>query len=66
MITPSQAEVSTPPKGSPEYVCFVQQSRRVLGFPEKPDPKERLNPSLDGLMIEAFYRIGSTSPKPTN
>jgi hypothetical protein len=38
-------------------VKFVQQSRKVLGLPEKSAPTERLNPSLDGLMKEAFSRL---------
>jgi len=51
------AQDSTQPKCSPAYVKFVQQSRRVLGLPEKSAPTERLNPSLDGLMKEAFSRL---------
>lgn len=54
-----QTKDTTLPTCSPEYVKFVQQSRKVLGLPEKSAPTERLNPSLDGLMIEVLY-----GPKP--
>jgi hypothetical protein len=54
------------PKCTPLYVDFVQQSRRVLGLPEKSAPTERLNPSLHGLMIEAFSRLEAARHKTTN
>lgn len=57
---------STLPKCSPAYVKFVQQSRKVLGLPEKSAPTERLNPSLHGLMEEAFSRVETARRKPTN
>jgi hypothetical protein len=45
------------PKVTPGYVEFVQQSRKVLGLPEKPAPTERLNPELHELMQRAFSRL---------
>ena len=57
MLKTSPPKDSSLPKCSPEYVKFVQQSRQVLGLPEKCAPTERLNPSLDGLMEEAFSRL---------
>lgn len=36
------------------YAEFVTQSREVLGLPPEAAPSERLNPSLHGLMKEAF------------
>lgn len=50
----------------PLYVEFVQQSRKVLGLPEKSAPTERLNPSLHGLMIEVFSRVEASRQKQTN
>jgi hypothetical protein len=54
------------PPCTPLYVEFVQQSRKVLGLPEKSAPTERLNPSLHGLMIEAFSRVEAARRKTTN
>lgn len=48
---------SSPPKCSPAYVKFVQQSRKVLGLPEKSAPTERLNSELHELMKEALARL---------
>lgn len=57
MLKTTPPKDSIQPKCSPAYVKFVQQSRRVLGLPEKSAPTERLNPSLHGLMQEAFSRL---------
>jgi len=57
MLKTSPPKDSTLLKCSPAYVRFVQQSRKVLGLPGKSEPTERLNPSLDGLMQEAFSRL---------
>jgi len=40
------------------YAEFVTQSREVLGLPPEAAPSERLNPSLHGLMKEAFAASG--------
>jgi hypothetical protein len=57
---------SSPPTCSEKYVQFVQQSRKVLGSPEKSAPTERLNPSLHGLMQEAFSLNAKAPRKRTN
>lgn len=54
------------PPCTPLYVEFVQQSRKVLGLPEKSAPTERLNPSLHGLMIEVLYGSETRRQKQTN
>jgi len=53
--SPPEEEGSKPHR-FPTYAEFVQQSRRVLGLPEKPPPTECLNPGLRDLMNEAFRR----------
>ena len=57
MSKTSPMKDSNLPKCSPVYVQFVQQSRKVLGLPEKSAPTERLNPSLDGLMQRASLQL---------
>ena len=66
MLKTAPSKDSTLPQCSPAYVKFVQQSRKVLGLPEKSAPTERLNPSLDGLMQEAFSRLEAAHRKSTN
>jgi hypothetical protein len=66
MLKTTPPKDSTLPKCSPAYVKFVQQSRKVLGLPEKSAPTERLNPSLDGLMKEAFARLEAARRKSTS
>jgi hypothetical protein len=65
MNQPAMQKDSPQPKCSPAYVKFVQQSRKVLGLPEKPDPTKRLNPSFHGLMKKVLYGQKKTSPKRT-
>jgi hypothetical protein len=66
MLKTAPPKDSTLPKCSPAYVEFVQQSRKVLGLPEKSAPTERLNPSLHELMTEAFSRLEAARRKATN
>ncbi len=66
MLKTSKTQDSALPKCSPAYVKFVQQSRQVLGLPEKSAPTERLNPSLHGLMKEALSRLEIARRKETH
>lgn len=61
----NQTRVSTHKQSSPSYAEFVAQSRRVLGLPEKSAPTGRLNPSLNGLMNEAFSRAEASRRRKT-
>lgn len=66
MLKTSKTQDSPLPKCSPAYVKFVQQSRQVLGLPEKSAPTERLNPSLHGLMQRVLYGPRNVPPKRTH